>query len=149
MPCDQPWTPSKAVGILAQIADNSILTLCQMQELLGHDEPTMSTMVEGRPPSWPCLCKWLDFPERFDFCLQVLTAECPDETVNHGHFKIILQVAKQLGFRWVWSQVTTLNQMSPQMTQMRTCWLATWTRSDLSAKFYDGKITPHATCPAS
>ena len=78
----------------------------------------------------------------FGFKLQVnmMAVECADNIVNHEHFAILTQIAKQLGYRLVWAQVTPLNHLAPQM---RTRWLATCVRFDLDAKYYDGRITPH------
>ena len=146
VPCDQPWTSAGEVGILAPIADNSILTLCQAQvNSLGTMSPPCQPWSKGgRHQGLSCENGWLFISGLiFAFKLQVniLTAECADDIVQHEHFGLLTHVAKLMGYRLVWSQVAPLNHMSPQM---RTRWLATWIRADLDAKHYDARVTPHA-----
>ena len=141
----QPWIADAEVGILAQVAENSILSLChdQVNVVATMSPPCQPWSTGGRHQGLSCANGWAFIDGLlFGFKMQVnmMAVECADNIVNHEHFAILTQIAKQLGYRLVWAQVTPLNHLAPQM---RTRWLATWVRFDLDAKYYDGRITPH------
>ena len=144
LPYDQDWIASTHVGIHAAVGDPTIVALCQAQvNSMGTMSPPCQPWSKGgKRLGLSCDNGWAFVSGlilAFKLQVIILTAECADEIVSHEHYEMIMHIAKHLGFKLIWSQVTPLNHLSPQM---RTRWLATWVRADVSARFYDAKITP-------
>lgn len=145
LPYSQPWISADFVGILSSIAENSILTVCQGQVNLLEtmSPPCQPWSKAGKRQGLSCENGWAfisGLTHAFKLQACIVTAECADEIIHHHHFETLQHVAKLLGYRLVWSQVTPLHHISPMM---RTRWLATWIRVDISAKYYDAKVNPH------
>ena len=141
----QSWLQADDIGVAGSVADNTTLFACQAQtNVIGTMSPPCQPWSKGGRKTglssdngWAFLSGLL-FAFKAQFV--ILAAECADEITQHPHFEVLLFVARQLGFRLVWKQVTSLHQLSPQT---RNRWLASWVRADVESKFIGAPITPN------
>ena len=141
----QAWLQSDEIGVAGSVGDNTTLFACQAQtNALGTMSPPCQPWSKGGRKTGLSSDNGWAFVSGLLFAfkaqIMILAAECADEIAQRPHFEVLLSVARQLGFRLVWKQVTSLHQLSPQM---RNRWLACWVRADIESKFIGAPITPH------
>ena len=129
---DKAWSPTKQLGLCGCISDASLIDACRSQaNLITTMSPPCQSWSRGGRGLGLGDSNGRAFLEALfqAFSLQTIAiaAECADDLAVHPHFKVIKALANALGYRLVWDQITTYQQMT---SHARSRWLGVWVRTD-------------------
>lgn len=107
------WTPSNLIRIVGQVADPTLLNLSQFHVNLVHTmSPPCTSWSKGGRRQGLATDNGIAFVDALVFAHSsqaiLIAAECADDIITHDHFQIVMFVAKMLGYRRVWTQITPL-----------------------------------------
>ena len=138
LPSREAWCSAKLVGLCGCVSDPSIIEVCRSQVnlLTAISPPCQSWSKGGRGQGLNDTNgqAFLDaLVQAFSLQVIAIVAECADDTAVHPHFRLVKALAKAMGFRLVWDQITPYHQMT---SHARSRWLGVWVRADAALQLF-------------
>ena len=135
---NEAWCPAKQVGLCGCISEPCVADACRTQaNLIATMSPPCQSWSKG---GRGCGLNDLNGKAFLDALIQAfslqtiaIAAECADDIAVHPHFKVIKALAKAMGFRLAWDQITPYHQMT---SHSRSRWLGVWVRSDAALQLF-------------
>lgn len=133
------WVAQMNKAILGSVGDISVLhaMTSQFNLICTISPPCVSWSRAGKGLGLSCVEGWAFIEAIILICIAqpiYVPAECVKDIVAHGHFHVVEELMRLLGYKKVWSQVATLHQLAHCV---RDRWLAVWVRNDVPAQPLD------------
>ena len=132
------WSPDPYVGILADVADWSILPACSsaFNLVLTMSPPCVSWSLGGLLRGLECNEGWAFIDSIRQIAVlqpSAAVAECADNIANHTHFAVIKFLMHSIGYRLAWEQIVDSHRMTHAS---RTRWMAVWVKQAASTRAF-------------